>query len=212
MFRSCLYCDLHCLNRVYPLGLPVKNTYLDFPPSAGGGNHIHAVWFQTPFLLNERYFKGKRMCIHDSSIGGLLLYIDHLCDRPPCGWNATMGPQAAGLGWDSLPWNWFHRSSRSSCILHFFFFNVRKSAHHSTLCSGVEGSLSSRWLGISENIAALQLFLLLTCKSHDVYSCFILFEHLYVPVWKNTCLVCELNFWLLKSECSIRSHWVSHDQ
>lgn len=52
-------------------------------------------------------------------------------------------------------------------ILHFFFLSVRKSANHWSLCSGVEGSSPSRWLGISKNIAALQLFLLLTCKSHD---------------------------------------------
>lgn len=41
---------------------------------------------------------------------------------------------------------------------------------------------------------------------------FILFVRLYVHVWENTCLDGELNFSLLKSECSIRSHWVSHDQ
>lgn len=192
--------------------LVVKNAYLDFPLSAGGGNHIHAVWFQTPFLLNERYFKGKRMCIHDSSIGWLLLYIDHLCDRPPCGWNATMGPQDAGLGWDSVPWNWFHRSSRSSWHITLFLLQCQKECKPLNIvlrCGGIIATQVIRnfWkhccpaaVFVSNMQIPGQPRRLLVFSLLCLYTCIF------------TCLVCELNFSLLKSECSIRSQWVSHDQ
>lgn len=216
MFRSCLYCDLHCLYRVFPLGCHLK-TLICVPLSAGGGNHIQAVWFQTPFLLNERYLKGKRMCIHDSSIGGLLLYIDHLCDRPPCGWNATMGPQAAGLGWDGVPWNWFHRSSRSSWHITFFLLQCQKECKPLNIvlrCGGIIAIQVIRNFWKHRCPAAVFASNMQIPRQPTTFTpvFFIVFVHLYVPVWKNTGLVCELNFTLLKSECSIRSHWVSHDQ
>lgn len=143
---------------------PLKHWTGIFLSVRGGkkGKHKHSA------VSNAIFETRQTICIPGSGIGGLLLYIDHLRGRPQCGWNIVMWPNAAGLAWDSLAWNWFPRSAQTlqntACIFYFFSLSLQCWINHSTLLSGVEASLLSRWLGMSEqgckNIPALELLLL----------------------------------------------------
>lgn len=126
------------------------------------------------------------MCIRDSSIGGLLLYIDHLCDRPPCGWNATMGPQDAGLGWDSVPWNWFHRISRSSWHIRFLLQKKCKPLSIVPRCGGINGIQVIRnfWKHCCPAAVFASSMQIPGQPTTFTPVLFFLFVHLYVHMWK----------------------------